>query len=88
MGGKLPSIASQKRVAPLSPIMRKAPLTWCRCSGQARSTVASPGSALNRAIWSRTTDSAWLTSAVIQESSVESGFAIGVEWSVAYIKPA
>ncbi len=36
------SIASQKRVAPDSPTMRSAPLTWCRCAGQGSSSSASP----------------------------------------------
>ncbi len=51
---KLPSIASQKRVAPLSPTMRSAPLTWCRCSGHMLSAAGSCGDAENLAMLSRT----------------------------------
>ena len=55
---KLPSIASQKRVAPLSPTMRSAPLTWCRCSGHMLSESVSSGDAENFAILSRTCSNA------------------------------
>src|SRR5262245_6138403 len=67
---KLPSIASQKRVAPASPTMRSAPLTWCRWSGQTRSTASSSGFPVTLAMFSRTTFSAWSTSALIQDRSV------------------
>ena len=69
---RLPSIASQKRVAPLSPTMRSAPLTWCRCSGHMPSTSVSSGDAENLAMLSRTCSNAWSTSAVIQERMVAS----------------
>src|SRR5258705_651375 len=71
------SIASQKRVAPARPTMRSAPLTWCMWPGQGCSRAPFCGSAPNFAICSRTTVRAWLTSAVIHDSSVESGFNIG-----------
>src|SRR5688572_2513963 len=67
---KLPSIASQKRVAPASPTMRSAPLTWCRWSGQTRSTASSSGLPVILAMLSRTSFSAWSTSALIQDRRV------------------
>jgi hypothetical protein len=72
MPAKLPSIASQTRVAPESPTMRSAPLTWCRCSGQGCSTASFSGAAENRAMESCTKVSARSTSALIQERRVVS----------------
>ena len=69
---KLPSRVSQNWVASASPTMFKAPLTWCRCSGQALRTAASSGAASNLAIICRTRSSAWSTSAVIQDRVVVS----------------
>ena len=67
---KPPSMASQKRVAPASPTMRSAPLTWCRCSWQEPSAAVLSGSATKRAMCSCTSDNAWSTSVVIQDRMV------------------